>query len=85
MGDNTARHPSPAAAITSGQVNHQLRFPFQLHSMLRDADERGFEQVVAWRQDGKAFKVFDRKMFEDLVLPIYFDMTKVRMNHNRFY
>jgi hypothetical protein len=54
----------------------QLRFPFQLHDMLSDANNNGFEDVVSWLPCGTVFKILDQDWFEKYMMPAYFSMSK---------
>jgi hypothetical protein len=47
-------------------------FPYRLHDMLNDAPQKGFEDVVCWRDDDRSFLVRDKDRFSSEVLPNYF-------------
>jgi hypothetical protein len=68
------------AASKKGGPICQLRFPFQLHDMLRDATKNGFDDVVSWLPCRTAFNVFDQHLFEEFIMPVYFKMS----NYNSF-
>jgi hypothetical protein len=57
---------------------YQLRFPFQLHEMLQDAQKKGFEDVIAWLPCGTAFKIHNQALFQKEILPAYFSMKKYK-------
>jgi hypothetical protein len=58
--------------------NSSVPFPWKLHAMLDDADYNGFERVVSWEDEGKAFKVYDPDLFVAMVLPHYFNQTRYK-------
>jgi hypothetical protein len=64
------QHPS------SSSSSSEHAFPWRLHSMLDDAQNDGFQEIVSWVQDGAAFKVHDSDEFVKQVMPNYFDQTK---------
>jgi hypothetical protein len=66
------------AAASKMEPIRQLRFPFQLHDMLRDATKNGFVDVVSWLPCGTGFKVFDQHLFEEFIMPGYFAMSKYK-------
>jgi HSF-type DNA-binding len=54
------------------------QFPYKLHRLLDDAKCLGFEDVVAWTSDGRAFQIFDKKKLETLILPHYFSSGRFK-------
>jgi hypothetical protein len=66
------------AATKKAEPICQLRFPYQLYDMLRDATKNGFDDVVSWLPCGTAFKVFDQHLFEELIMPVYFKMSNFK-------
>lgn len=59
---------SPFPKYTSSGIP---TFPFVLHTMLDEADEEGFANVVSW-MGPQTFKVHDRERFAKYILPRYF-------------
>jgi hypothetical protein len=57
---------------------YTLIFPFQLHDMLQEALDRGFEEVISWTPCGTSFKIHHQNLFENTVLPHFFSMTKYK-------
>jgi HSF-type DNA-binding len=43
-----------------------------LYSMLETVELQGLSAIIGWAPHGRAFKIHDRKMFEDLILPAFF-------------
>lgn len=55
-----------------------VAFPMKLYALLQDSEAMGFENIVSWCCDGKAFKVHNRKIFFDWIAPKYFQQTKYK-------
>jgi hypothetical protein len=78
------RQPATPAAMARslrgldacGLENEQIMFPCKLHRMLHDAEQDGFEHIVSWVKNGRAFKVHDAAQFMVQVSPNYFDHSK---------
>jgi hypothetical protein len=51
-------------------------FPEVLFDLLEDMTESGYKGVVSWSDDGLAFKVHQREIFMEHILPNYFGLTK---------
>jgi hypothetical protein len=56
----------------------EVLFPQKLFAVLEDAENDGFTEVVSWGQDGTAFRVHQKREFENSILPKYFKMTKYK-------
>jgi len=54
------------------------QFPYKLHRLLDDAKCMGFEDVIAWTSDGRAFQIFDKEKLETLILPRYFSSGRFK-------
>jgi hypothetical protein len=54
----------------------QVKFPFLLHDVLKDASTKGFENVISWLPCGTAFRVHNQDLFEQYIMPAYFTMSK---------
>jgi hypothetical protein len=68
----------PAAIDIADSSNEEVFFPEKLFAMLEDAENAGFQAVVSWGQDGTAFRVHQKREFENSILPKYFKMTKYK-------
>lgn len=44
-------------------------FPGKLFRVLGEAEEAGLSHIVAWMPHGRAFRVNDRKLFVEVLLP----------------
>lgn len=55
-----------------------MGFVERLFTMLENAEEKGFADVIRWEVDGKHFKVHKIKEFEEVVQPMYFSQSKLR-------
>ena len=45
------------------QNGDESRFPFRLYNMLEQAHTEGYEAVVSWLPNGRAFRVHKRQEF----------------------
>lgn len=46
--------------------------------MLEDSASEGFDNIIGWESDGKSFKVYMVKEFEEKIQPLYLNQTKLR-------
>jgi len=53
----------------------RIPFPLKLHRALVMAEEDDYGHVFAWLEHGRAFKVFNRKVFIAEVLPKYIGLN----------
>jgi hypothetical protein len=65
-----------------GEINSRdcsrSHFPYKLHRMLDDATRLGFEDVIAWTSDGRAFQIFDKEKLEIMIMPLYFSSDRFK-------
>ena len=66
----------PVSPETIG-CGSRATFPFRLHDMLNDAEEKNFDHIISW-QGLQAFKVHDRDLLEKDILPVYFLQTRYK-------
>ncbi len=52
-------------------------FPWKLHEMLDAMAREGSHSVVTWQPHGRAFMVHKPKEFVEVIMPKYFNQTKV--------
>ncbi len=52
-------------------------FPFRLHEMLNDAEEKKFDHIISW-QGPHGFIIHDRGLLEKQVLPQYYLQTRYK-------
>ena len=52
-------------------------FPLKLHDMLDKAMDDGYGHVVSWQPHGRCFVVHKPQEFQEIVLPMYFKLTKL--------
>jgi hypothetical protein len=64
-------------SIAKGGVT--VPFPWKLHNMLDAMDREGDHSIVQWQPHGRAFVVHDPKLFVSVIMPKYFNQTKVRI------
>ena len=55
--------------MNTSKSNSKLPFPLRLHRALVMAEQHNYTHVFAWLEHGRAFKVFNRKVFIAEVLP----------------
>ena len=69
----THRIAPAAAAAADGML-----FPFKLHKLLDAVSDCGDSPAIAWLQDGKSFRIYNRSRFANEIMPIYFATTRFR-------
>ena len=61
------------------QLNpNAFQFPWKLHDMLDRSSAEGYDDVVSWVEDGKAFRVHLPDVFVENVMPRFFKQTKYK-------
>ena len=45
------------------KTSRLVRFPFKLHEMLKEAEENGQEEIIAWLPHGRAFRINKKDEF----------------------
>lgn len=55
-----------------------MNFVERVFTMLEETESKGFDHIVRWEPDGKSFKVYQTKAFEDHIQPCYLNQSKVR-------
>jgi hypothetical protein len=58
--------------------NKRYIFPIRLFDMVENAKEQGYDHIVSWTEDGKAFVLKDIPVFEKEILPKYFGHSRMR-------
>jgi len=53
--------------ISKGGV--AVPFPWRVHEMLEAVEKEGLQHIVAFLPHGRAFKVFQPKLFVELIMP----------------
>mmetsp|Transcript_11584 Transcript_11584/g.27721 ORF Transcript_11584/g.27721 Transcript_11584/m.27721 type:complete len:583 (+) Transcript_11584:157-1905(+) len=56
----------------------KLGFPWKLHKILQDAEDEGFDDIIRWTPNGKAFVVVDKDRFSEEIMPRYFRSNKFK-------
>lgn len=57
-------------------VDLKLPFPWKLHKLLEETEERNTVDIISWQPDGASFKVHKPKAFTEEIMPSYFSQTK---------
>jgi len=47
-------------------------FPHRIYDLLEEVEERGFDDILSWCEDGKSFRIYNHKAFEETIMPFYF-------------
>lgn len=72
------RHfPTVQTVHNEGLDHMRIPFAYKLHILLGDMETTGCEHIISWVDDGRAFKIHDRRKFEQLVQPRYFRQSKI--------
>jgi HSF-type DNA-binding len=58
-------------------VRMSLPFVHKLYLMLNDMEANGYDHIISWIGDGKAFKIHDPSLFEALIQPKYFRQSRL--------
>jgi HSF-type DNA-binding len=72
----TAAQQTPDENSPDGDIVDDISFPVKLYMMLENAPLRGYQDIISWVDDGKAFKVHDHGRFVTTVMPLYFNQSK---------
>lgn len=67
-------------SIAKGGVT--VPFPWKLHNMLDAMDREGDHSIVQWQPHGRAFVVHDPKLFVSIIMPKYFNQSKVSYKYS---
>jgi hypothetical protein len=67
----------------NNEANHEghrrgIQFPWKIHEMLKQAEEKGHTHIVSWLPDGKAFKVHKKEEFCNEIMPWWFNSNKYK-------
>ena len=77
--DSTKTRLPPAQPAEEMQEDRSnVQFPWRLHELLSEAEEKGFGSVISWLPNQNAFKVLNKIKFTNEVLPAYFNATKYK-------
>jgi hypothetical protein len=66
--------PIAAKALTTSPTP----FPWKLHEMLDDTENKNMSHIVRWLPDNTSFKVYEMDAFVLYILPAYFRQTKYK-------
>jgi HSF-type DNA-binding len=72
-----SKNVSQTSGWNNDFVTNRITFPQTLYQLLDDATEQKVDNnIIGWDDNGKSFRVHDRKRFVTEVMPIYFAQTK---------
>ena len=72
--DSLEGEPNSSEEENPGERKTAL-FPFKLFDLLEAAESKQFNDVVSWVNGGTAFKVHNRELFLEKIMPLYFNQT----------
>ena len=52
--------------------NDRIPFPKRLYDLLDDVENTGETHIVSWRPNGRCFKIINRSLFMERIVPRYF-------------
>ena len=93
--DAVVSNPASGLQVSSGKSietiskifgSKKLRtapFPLKLHVLLYFTKENGLSNIVSWLEHGRAFRIFDTKQFEEVVMSRFFTMRKITSFHRQ--
>ena len=58
-------------------VQMHLSFVHKLYYMLNDLEARGYDHIISWIGDGRAFKIHNPSLFEALIRHKYFRQSRL--------
>ena len=64
--------------MTEEDLNTREQFPYKLHRMLEEAEQKGHADIISWTPDGTAFKVHNKHKFSAELMPKYFSSNKYK-------
>ena len=81
LSNYSTAHKDLPATMTKGKqkaktTTGRLPFPHRVHNVLKLAEENNQEHIIAWENNGTAFKVHSLEEFEKNLLPKYFNTQK---------
>jgi hypothetical protein len=70
--------PSVCSSSNTKATIKDMKLPFalKLHYILKDAEIQGFDSILSWTQEGKAFQIHKPETFMKSICPRYFHQTK---------
>jgi len=64
--------------VSGSGFRYVVPFPYRLHEMLSNVDEKFDSSIVSWLPDGKHFKVHDPRRFVECVIPSAFKQKSLK-------
>ena len=64
--------------MTCSNSAQQLLFPNLLHKLLEDCDRNDESNIISWNAEGNSFKVHNKNVFTERILPRYFRQSKYK-------
>jgi hypothetical protein len=60
-------------------------FPWRLHEILGDVQQKNLDWIISWRDDGKSFQVHCQKSFTDVIIPMFFRHSRYKSFQRQLY
>jgi hypothetical protein len=76
--DYDTQMPMASTMMGNPQGNRGFQFPFKLHEMLAVVKAEGKEAILSWQPHGRAFRVHNRELFIEVIMPRFFKQTKYK-------
>ena len=76
--DNPDSDSSRPSSPAGPSIDCKSPFPFKLYEMLEDAALHGYDDIVSWSPDGKAFKVHKPNEFAEQIMTRFFRQSKYK-------
>lgn len=79
-GNSSTKPQSPTLSEMpfTEKLKRKKDFPWKLHKMLEEVEQRGMSGVISWDTDGTSFKVHQPEVFVKDIMPKYFNQTLFR-------
>jgi len=78
VGSAPATLRASGGATGSGGGGQLLQFPWKLHEMLHLAETNGKTNIISWLPGGNGFKVHNKELFCEEIMPGYFASQKYK-------
>lgn len=95
--DAVASNPESGSNVSSpGKPNNEMiskifgskkmrtaPFPLKLHVLLYFMKENEYTHIASWLKHGRAFRIFDAKQFEEVIMSRFYSMSKITSFHRQ--
>jgi hypothetical protein len=82
--DDASRGGTNTTSTTAAKQKRSAPFPLKLHMMLNYALKHNLHKnIFGWLSHGRAFQIFDIQKFAELLIPKFFNQSKVTSFHRQ--